>query len=138
MSSDFHRVEFGSRPASAPPAATPSPVPAPVPDPAPAPVPQPSAPESVLVPLDQWNRLLGQLGNVHEAGQQLAEARERMGRAETENVFLKERIRDLRTQLEPEPAAAAPPEQRPAAARHSVKLEVRLPPWVSRLRKRAK
>lgn len=143
MPSDFHRVEFGSRssgrPAS-PRAETPS--------------------DAVLVPLDQWNRLLGQLGNLHEAGQQLAEARERMARAETENTFLKERVRELRQEMEqlsaPAPAApdsapappeetaseAAPapeppaPETRRSEARRTLRVELRLPPWVSRLRRR--
>jgi hypothetical protein len=51
---------------------------------------------SMLVPLDAWNRMLNQLGNLHEAGQQLAEARERAAKAETEAVFLRERLRELR------------------------------------------
>lgn len=60
-----------------------------------------SVPEgSMLVPLDAWNRMLNQLGNLHEAGQQLAEARERAAKAETESVFLKERMAELREELE--------------------------------------
>jgi DNA-binding transcriptional MerR regulator len=55
---------------------------------------------SMLVPLDAWNRMLNQLGNLHEAGQQLAEARERAARAETESLFLRERLRDLREELQ--------------------------------------
>jgi hypothetical protein len=55
---------------------------------------------SMLVPLDAWNRMLNQLGNLHEAGQQLAEARERAAKAETEAHFLKERLADLRDELE--------------------------------------
>jgi len=55
---------------------------------------------TMLVPLDAWNKMLNQLGNLHEAGQQLAEARERAAKAETEAQFLKERLRDLRQQLE--------------------------------------
>jgi len=71
---------------------------------APAPVAPPpnevAAPDgSILVPLDAWNRLLGQLGNLHMAGQQLAEARERAGKAETEAEFLRERVRDLKDRL---------------------------------------
>lgn len=54
----------------------------------------------VLVPLDQWTRVLNQLGNLHEAGQQLAEARERAAKAETEAVFLRERLKELRAELE--------------------------------------
>lgn len=54
----------------------------------------------MLVPLDAWNRMLNQLGNLHEAGQQVAEARERAARAETEARFLKERLADLREELD--------------------------------------
>jgi hypothetical protein len=54
----------------------------------------------VLVPLDQWTRVLNQLGNLHQAGQQLAEARERAARAETESAFFKERLREVRAELE--------------------------------------
>jgi DNA-binding transcriptional MerR regulator len=61
---------------------------------------------SMLVPLDAWNRMLNQLGNLHEAGQQLAEARERAAKAETEARFLKERLADLRAQLEASQAGA--------------------------------
>ncbi|MGI9648753.1 MAG: hypothetical protein ACR2OI_09565 [Acidimicrobiia bacterium] len=60
-----------------------------------------AAPEgSILVPIDAWDRLLGQLGNLHEAGQQLAEARERAAKAETEAEFLKERLREMRKRAE--------------------------------------
>lgn len=143
MPNDFHRVEFGSRSSGR------------------SPSPRAEAPsDAVLVPLDQWDRLLGQLGNLHEAGQQLAEARERMARAETENSFLKERVRELRQEMEqragpsaagPDPAPpepevtpseetqapdAAPPETtRPAEARRTVRVEVRLPSWMSRRRR---
>ena len=55
---------------------------------------------SILVPIDAWDRLLGQLGNLHEAGQQLAEARERAAKAETEAEFLRERLRDMRKRAE--------------------------------------
>ncbi|HEX6221274.1 MAG TPA: hypothetical protein VF115_09285 [Acidimicrobiia bacterium] len=62
---------------------------------------EPEIPEgTMLVPLDAWNKMLNQLGNLHEAGQQLAEARERAAKAETEAHFLKERLRELREQLE--------------------------------------
>jgi hypothetical protein len=70
---------------------------------APAPVADeaPTAVEgSILVPLDAWDRMLGQLGNLHEAGQQLAEARERAAKAETEAEFLKERLREMRKKVE--------------------------------------
>ena len=126
MRSDFHRVEFGaSQPARPSPSA-----------------PSPPSSDSVLVPLDQWNRLLGQLGNIHEAGQQLADARERMARAETENEFLKERIRDLRrvigeTNDSPAPLHEGTP--KPAvenAARKRLQVELGLPRWATRLRRR--
>lgn len=62
----------------------------------------PTAPEipegTMLVPLDAWNKMLNQLGNLHEAGQQLAEARERAAKAETEAQFLRERLRELRAE----------------------------------------
>ncbi len=78
----------------------------------------PTVPEgSMIVPLDAWNRMLNQLGNLHEAGQQLAEARERAAKAETEARFLKERLADLRKELEgatePEPAPEAQPDPTP-------------------------
>lgn len=67
----------------------------------PDPTPEQAAPEgTMIVPLDAWNRMLNQLGNLHEAGQQLAEARERAAKAETESQFLKERLSDLREELE--------------------------------------
>jgi hypothetical protein len=63
---------------------------------------QPDIPEgTMLVPLDAWNKLLNQLGNLHEAGQQLAEARERAAKAETEVQFLRERLTELRVKTEP-------------------------------------
>jgi hypothetical protein len=74
---------------------------------------EPEVPEgTMLVPLDAWTRVLTQLGNLHEAGQQLAEARERAAKAETEAVFLRERLAELRAQLgqtEPPAGAASPP-----------------------------
>ncbi len=54
---------------------------------------------TMLVPLDAWNKMLNQLGNLHEAGQQLAEARERAARAETEATFLRERLAEMRTEM---------------------------------------
>ena len=68
----------------------------------------------MLVPLDAWNKMLNQLGNLHEAGQQLAEARERAARAETEVQFLRERLTELRTKTEPAAADLETPE--PAVA----------------------
>ncbi len=54
--------------------------------------------------------MINQLGNLHEAGQQLAEARERAARAETEARFLRERLADVRREMEeiPHPASGAP------------------------------
>ena len=56
--------------------------------------------DAVLVPVDEWSRILRQLGNLHDAGQQLADARERAAKAETESTFLKERLRDVRDQAQ--------------------------------------
>ncbi len=54
----------------------------------------------VLVPLDQWTRVLNQLGNLHEAGQQIADARERAAKAEIEAAFLRERLKEMRAELQ--------------------------------------
>jgi hypothetical protein len=64
----------------------------------------------ILVPIDAWTRILEQVGHVHEAGQQLADARERAARAETENDFLKEQLRDLKAQKRSPRRPAAPAE----------------------------
>ncbi len=76
---------------------------------------QPLKPETdaVLVPVDEWARILRQLGNLHDSGQQMAEARERAARAETESEFLKERLRDLRDQLTEAKEKADRPEPEP-------------------------
>ena len=89
-----------------------SPEPAADPEPEPGPeAKQPVVPEgSMLVPLDAWNKMLNQLGNLHEAGQQLAEARERAAKAETEARFLKERLAEMRSELEKERQVASPQE----------------------------
>ena len=55
---------------------------------------------SLLVPLDAWNTVLNQLGNLHEASQQMAEARERAAKAESEADFLREKLKHTRQQLE--------------------------------------
>jgi hypothetical protein len=70
---------------------------------------------SAVVPLDTWTRILEQVGNVHEAGQQLAEARERAARAEVENRFLKEQLADLKSQRRPTRRTAKPAVPAPAA-----------------------
>jgi hypothetical protein len=49
--------------------------------------------------VDAWNKMLAQLGNLHEAGQQLATARERAAKAETEADFLRERLSEMRAEL---------------------------------------
>lgn len=70
--------------------------------------------DAVLVPVDEWSRILHQLGNLHEAGQQLAEARERAAKAETESTFLRERLRETRDRLQTlETEAAETPEPEP-------------------------
>lgn len=53
---------------------------------------------AMLVPRDAWDRLMDQLGNLHEAGVLLAEARERAAKAETEVGFLRERLTELRAE----------------------------------------
>lgn len=63
---------------------------------------------TMLVPLDAWTKVLNQLGNLHEAGQQLAEARERAAKAETEAAFLRERLADLRAELSAAGSGSAP------------------------------
>ena len=73
-------------------------------------------PGTMIVPVAAWDKMLMQLGNLHEAGQQLAEAKERAAKAETEAVFLRERLADLRRDTErpavpehPGPIAPPPP-----------------------------
>ena len=77
-------------------------------------------PETMIVPIAAWDRMLMQLGNLHQAGQQLAEARERAAKAETEAKFLRERLAELRAGMDPAPpstevpsatASGAPPEK---------------------------
>ena len=116
------------------PAAGPGPAP-PKRSPAPS-EPAQEAPEgSVLVPIDAWNRMINQLGNLHQAGQQLAEARERAARAETEAVFLRERLNEIRREGEresvPPPVTTElqPPalEPHPQAAETAPEIE---PAWL--------
>ncbi len=59
----------------------------------------PAPPGTMIVPIDAWNKMLNQLGNLHEAGQQLATARERAAKAETEATFLRERLAEMRAEL---------------------------------------
>ena len=72
---------------------------------------------TLLVPLDAWQRMLDQLGNLHEAGQQLAEVSARAAKAETEAEFLRERVSDLRREL-----ADATTDERPATPETSVEV----------------
>ena len=68
-------------------------------DPPQEPVRAATPPGTMIVPIAAWDKMLMQLGNLHEAGQQLAEARERAARAETESVFLRERLGELRREI---------------------------------------
>jgi len=66
----------------------------------------------MLVPRDAWDKLMDQLGNLHEAGLQLASARERAAKAETEATFLRERLAEMRTErdeLRSHDVAESPP-----------------------------
>lgn len=73
-------------------------------------------PDTMLVPVDAWNKMLNQLGNLHEAGQQLADARERAAKAETEAQFLRERLRELRIETVTQPEVEPQPEPEPVVA----------------------
>jgi hypothetical protein len=72
-------------------------------DPGPEAAESEQGPETMLVPVDAWNKMLSQLGNLHEAGQQLADARERAAKAETEVSFLRERLKEMRSEWEVTP-----------------------------------
>lgn len=73
----------------------------------------PGETEAVLVPVDEWARILSQLGNLHQAGRELAEARERAAKAETESTFLRERLREMRGRVEDLEERASLPEPEP-------------------------
>jgi hypothetical protein len=97
-------------------------------------------PGQMLVPVDAWTRILEQVGHVHEAGQQVAEARERAARAETENEFLKEQLRDLKAQKAAprrpaapsvEPAAGADPVESSARAERVRRARLTASRWIS-------
>ena len=88
---------------------------------APGPAPTSTGPTddgtAMLVPRDAWDRLIDQLGNLHEAGLMLAEARERAVKAETEASFLRERLAEMRSERDDlrrttsrAPAATEPPQ----------------------------
>jgi hypothetical protein len=91
------------------------PEPAPTLEAEPAPTPDGSAspPGTMIVPIDAWNKMLNQLGNLHEAGQQLAQARERAAKAETEAAFLRERLAELRRESSTVEPPASSPEAEP-------------------------
>ncbi len=109
MQSVQRRAEALGRPATG------SAAPAERPASATADVPAEPPPGTMLVPVDAWNKMLGQLGNLHEAGQQLAEARERAAKAETEARFLRERLAELRERLGTvEPARSEAPREAPS------------------------
>jgi hypothetical protein len=104
-----------------------------------APPPEPP-PGAVIVPIDAWDKMLLQLGNLHQAGQQLAEARERAGKAETEARFLRERLAEMRQELErrgPGSETVTVPE--PGMAPATPSPPVRLPPatrlWLQMVRR---
>ena len=97
-------------------------------------------PDQMLVPIDAWTRILEQVGNLHEAGQELADAKERAARAETENLFLRDQLRDLkaergtrrrpaaptRADAAPEPEAPAPSETVTPPADRAARASARL------------
>ena len=66
------------------------------------PSPERPSPDTMIVPVDAWNKMLTQLGNLHEAGQQLADARERAAKAETEAAFLRRRLAEMRGEPQPD------------------------------------
>ena len=79
-----------------------------------APLPSTAAPDgTMIVPIQAWDKMLMQLGNLHEAGQQLAEARERAAKAETEASFLRERLGELRRDAQVARQGATPPTTTP-------------------------
>lgn len=83
----------------------------------------------MIVPLDAWNKMLNQLGNLHEAGQQLAEARERAAKAETEAAFLRERLAELRSEAET-PTVAEQEATGPEPATDAPRLDPSQEPWM--------
>ena len=59
-----------------------------------------SSSENMIIPLTAWEAIVNQLGNIHEASQNMAEARERAAKAEAENNFLREKIVNLKEDIE--------------------------------------
>lgn len=106
-----------------------------------APEARPGVPEgSLVVPLEAWNRMLEQLGNLHEAGQALAEARERAARAEAVAEFQTERRQVAEAELERlsaelTPRSSADSDDSPATVRRTAATaRARLAAWRHRLR----
>ena len=56
--------------------------------------------DNLLVPIEAWENVLKQLGNLHEANQLMAESRERAAKAEAEAEFLREKLKNTRDELE--------------------------------------
>ena len=56
--------------------------------------------DNLLVPIEAWENVLKQLGNLHEANQLMAESRERAAKAEAEAEFLREKLKNTREELE--------------------------------------
>jgi hypothetical protein len=127
--SDLGReVQPDQEPAAPPPPPAPSPVPPPVPEPDATHGPT-GAPETMIVPVAAWDKMLMQLGNLHEAGQQLAEARERGAKAETEARFLRERLAEMRAEREgPAPVDAAPRGEAPLETQQAQQADAQ-PLW---------
>jgi len=55
---------------------------------------------NLIVPLEAWQTVLNQLGNLHEANQLMADARERAAKAEAEAEYLREKLKNTREQLD--------------------------------------
>lgn len=87
-------------------------------------------PGTMIVPISAWEKMLIQLGNLHEAGREIAEAKERAARAETEVSFLRERLAELRK----EPAEPSPTGDAGASTQWAVPGVVS--GWWQRLRRR--
>ena len=56
--------------------------------------------KDLIIAISAWESILNQLGNIHEASQNMAEARERAAKAEAENEFLREKIINLKEDIE--------------------------------------
>lgn len=54
----------------------------------------------MLVPREAWQQVMDQLGHIHQAGRELAEAREEKAKAEVTVDFLRPQLEDLRSALE--------------------------------------